>query len=400
MEFNASGTKRAKQTKTDASPLNQTDYIANFVYENNQLQFILTSEGRIMMQNEGTYEYQYFLKDLPIAIGMGNTRITLSQNGTLLQEDAYYPYGMNIAGLSSANSSPENKYKYNGKELQDEFGLDWYDYGARMYDVQIGRWHVVDPLAEKFLWVTSFSYCLNNPINSIDPDGREPFTLAILARMAIGAAIGVGIDLTIQMSVNMSINNQSFGEAFSNIDWTSVGASAATGAVGIPGANVFSNSVKVAIIATAVATDAAVDVSIAQGNQSVFNGEKSLTTATIDAAGSLIGGKVSDDIIKSAKNSISSDISSGTFLTLNNAEKSTLRQTHYVVNSQSFEAGTKTAVGLGAEVGKQGAKNVIGTGNNPSTTVPVMQNYTPPADNTFHIKYNPRDFDPSKGGFY
>ena len=72
------------------------------MYENNQLQFILTSEGRIMMQNEDTYEYQYFLKD-----HLGNTRITLSQNGTVLQEDTYYPFGMNIAGLSSANSSPE-----------------------------------------------------------------------------------------------------------------------------------------------------------------------------------------------------------------------------------------------------------------------------------------------------
>ncbi len=69
--YDASGTKRARQTQTYGSPLSQTDYITKFVYENNQLQFILTSEGRIMMQNNGTYEYQYFLKD-----HLGNTRIT------------------------------------------------------------------------------------------------------------------------------------------------------------------------------------------------------------------------------------------------------------------------------------------------------------------------------------
>ncbi len=133
------------------------------MYENNQLQFILTSEGRIMMQNEDTYEYQYFLKD-----HLGNTRITLSQNGTVLQEDAYYPFGMNIAGLSSANSSPENKYKYNGKELQDEFGLDWYDYGFRYYDPSIGRFPNLDPKTDEFHWVSPYNYAENSPISNLD----------------------------------------------------------------------------------------------------------------------------------------------------------------------------------------------------------------------------------------
>ena len=167
LEYNASGTKRAKQTKTDGSPHDQSNYIANFVYENNQLQFILTSEGRIMMQNNGTYGYQYFLKN-----HLGNTRITMNQNGTVLQEDAYYPFGMNIAGLSSVNSSPENKYKYNGKrctersrsELEGDFGLDWYDYGDRLYDPALGRFMTLDPLAEKFISQTGYAYASNTPI--------------------------------------------------------------------------------------------------------------------------------------------------------------------------------------------------------------------------------------------
>jgi len=98
-----------------------------------------------------------------------------------------------MAGISSkAAGKLENKFKYNGKELQhgefsDNSGLEWYDYGARMQDPQLGRFWQQDPMAESYLKLSPYNYVANNPLNGIDPDGRD-----IIFLNATSAVHGLG----------------------------------------------------------------------------------------------------------------------------------------------------------------------------------------------------------------
>ncbi|WP_419869390.1 RHS repeat-associated core domain-containing protein [Chryseobacterium sp. CT-SW4] len=89
----------------------------------------------------------------------------------VLEENNYYPFGMKHEGYNGLAGNTNYQYKYNGKELQTESGM--YDYGARFYMPDIGRWGVVDPLAEMMRRHSSYNYAFNNPIKFIDPDGRS-----------------------------------------------------------------------------------------------------------------------------------------------------------------------------------------------------------------------------------
>jgi RHS repeat-associated protein len=83
----------------------------------------------------------------------------------------YYPFGLAFNSYSRENSTAQD-FKYNGKEEQNELSLGWLDYGWRMYDPAIARWHAPDPFADKFMSWSPYNYVANNPVIFFDPDGR------------------------------------------------------------------------------------------------------------------------------------------------------------------------------------------------------------------------------------
>ncbi|NDV79989.1 RHS repeat domain-containing protein, partial [Dysgonomonas sp. 511] len=110
-------------------------------------------------------KYYFYLTD-----HLGNNRVVVDEDGNVVQQNDYYPFGMAFADNENEEVQP---YKYNGKELDRKHGLNWYDYSARYYDSTVPRFTTVDPLAEKYYSISPYVYCLNNPLKFIDPDGKE-----------------------------------------------------------------------------------------------------------------------------------------------------------------------------------------------------------------------------------
>ena len=172
--YDATGVKLA----TKQNGTTQNYYTGAVVYKSDKTpDYILTSSG--MIRKDGTeYIRQYNITD-----HLENVRSVVNQSGTVEQATDYYPYGLSF----SNNNLTKNRYLYNGKEIQNQtlssqfFGM--YDYGARYYDPVIGRWMGVDPMAEKYFFLSPWSYVVNNPMNAIDPDGRDVWKINSLGKI-------------------------------------------------------------------------------------------------------------------------------------------------------------------------------------------------------------------------
>jgi RHS repeat-associated protein len=194
--YNAVGQKLEKIV-TDATTVTSTNYLGGFQYTKLNLgtwalQFFPTAEGYVkntVVNSANNYSYVFNYTD-----HLGNVRLSYSdadKDGSIatteiVEESHYYPFGLKHVGYVTSLGT-DYKYKYNGKELQDELGLNMYDYGARNYDPALGRWMNIDPKAEQYRRWSPYNYCIDNPMRFVDPDGMgvDDFTI-LLAKDGAG----------------------------------------------------------------------------------------------------------------------------------------------------------------------------------------------------------------------
>jgi hypothetical protein len=136
--------KKWRKIVTDGTTKTVYDYFDGVEYKNSVLDAIYHSEGRVTKTTTGAYSYEYAIKD-----HLGNSRVYFTDinkdntinDSDILQEQNYYAFGAAfdvVPSVYGATTNPKNKYQYNGKELNNDFGLNLSDYGARWYDANVG----------------------------------------------------------------------------------------------------------------------------------------------------------------------------------------------------------------------------------------------------------------------
>jgi len=150
---------------------NSREFAGNYVFEDGKLSKYLFDGGYIdIASGQDTAAYRFYVRD-----HLGSVRVVLDDDGNVLQQLYYHPFG-GVWGDAGTDIGLQ-PWKYSGKEYDHRDGLDLYDYGARLYDPAAVRWTSPDPLCEKYYHISPYAFCNNNPINNIDPDGRAVFWL-------------------------------------------------------------------------------------------------------------------------------------------------------------------------------------------------------------------------------
>ena len=198
--YTANGTKIEKTATDSQSVTINTEYVDSFQYTQGVLDFFPHAEGYVKatatrLGGNSNYSFNYVFN---FTDHLGNIRLKYTEHPqtgetTIIEDDHYYPYGLKHIGYNNYHQvirefemgnvtlmtvtpllGDSYKYKFGGKEYQDEFDINMYDFGARNYDPALGRWMNIDPLAEMMRRHSPYNYAFNNPNYFIDPDGMAP----------------------------------------------------------------------------------------------------------------------------------------------------------------------------------------------------------------------------------
>ncbi len=190
---------------------------ANSAWENIKISYTAEGEGYLQVFVANESDSPVWFDDVSIQV----------QQSPIAQETHYDIWGVELAGLEKRDN-PEDEYKFQGKELIEDFGFYEYDFGARYYDPQLGRWSVTDALGSKGGQESNSPYAamMNDPANITDPDGNCPICVAIAIGAIIGAYSGG--------SIANGTSNPSQWNWQSSKTWTGIGVGAVVG--GLSGA--------------------------------------------------------------------------------------------------------------------------------------------------------------------
>ncbi len=316
----------------------------------------------------------------------------------MVDEAYYYPFGLTMAGISSkalnfGGNKPDcgcgNKKLFNGNEIQnkefsDGSGLEVYDFNARTYDQQIGRFLQIDPTPEEGDQesLTPYHFSGNNPSTFNDPNGRCPWCW--------GAIIGAVVEDGTQVASNLA-NGKSLGQSLTQVDGKAILISAAAGAA-TAGVSAFVPKTTAAKVVVEV-VKTGIDVVESAAKQYNETGSVSLKQVGADVVTNKVAGKVTEKVNVNSSSTIKTTekqldraervaardpTSSGRAATVNKLENK-------LANQKGANSAAQQGVGGVVSNTLQASVNAVNSGSGSNSSPPPL-NYsgnTPAADNTY-----------------